>query len=58
MLNHIKTYENSRKSGQTPVIRQSQMVRNIGKVLRFPHLHVQDDEGRSTVAELSLGELS
>lgn len=34
------------------------MIRNVGKVLGFPQLHVKDDEGRSTVAELSLRELS
>ena len=36
---------------------QSQVVGNVGELLRLPLLHVEDDEGRRPVAEDPVREL-
>lgn len=40
-----------------PVVGQGQMVGHVGQLFRLPHLHVEDNKGRGTVAENPLGEL-
>lgn len=40
-----------------PVLTESEVIRNIGQLLRLPLLHVEDDKGWGSVAENPLREL-